>query len=485
MPTRFAVVSLALGSVLLGVAFLLLHLMTPFDGARLTPGPPAWKPDGVLVTPIQEKPQSLQSGDVVIAIEGKSLESWAQALLDPGMARPNWRIGQTITYTVLRHGHRLDVPVTLIPYPLGTVLLNEWSTVLFALVFLLVAVFVFLRRPDDRAAQVQLLIGASITGATTWSLGLQVSDLVNGIGFWLFKATTFVVFTLFWVGILHFALIFPERHPIILRRSWVIPLIYSIPYMFAFAYLFSVQPGSASALDWIGRLTSGENILPPVYLILAIVAVIWGYRATRSAVTRHKLRWLLYAALLSGGGSVVVWSLPTLLLGYPLINSNALGVLVLPYPLVLPIAILRYRLWDIDALINKTLVYGLLTALLGAFYAGLIIGLESLASGITGKESEQPLALVISTLAIAALFQPMRRRLQAIIDRRFYRRKYDAEKTLAAFSATLRQEVDLEQLSAQLLTVVNETMQPSHISLWLRAPEPPARELPQHLEPPG
>jgi hypothetical protein len=158
---------------------------------------------------------------------------------------------------------------------------------------------------------------------------------------------------------------------------------------------------------------------------------------------------------------------------------------VLPYPLVLPIAILRYRLWDIDALINKTLVYGLLTALLGAFYAGLIIGLESLASGITGKESEQPLALVISTLAIAALFQPMRRRLQAIIDRRFYRRKYDAEKTLAAFSATLRQEVDLEQLSAQLLTVVNETMQPSHISLWLRAPEPPARELPQHLEPPG
>ena len=98
---------------------------------------------------------------------------------------------------MVRHGHQVEVRVTLENYPLGAVLQAEWSTVLFALVFLLVAVFVFLRRPDYRAAQVQLLIGASITGATTWSLGLQVGDLVNGIGFWLFKATTFGVFSLF------------------------------------------------------------------------------------------------------------------------------------------------------------------------------------------------------------------------------------------------------------------------------------------------
>jgi len=141
-------------------------------------------------------------------------------------------------------------------------------------------------------------------------------------------------------------------------------------------------------------------------------------------------------------------------------------------PLSFAIALLRYRLWDIDILINKALVYGLLTGLLGALYAGLIIGLTSLADVMSGgKASEQPVALVIATLAIAALFLPVRRRIQSIIDRRFYRRKYDAEKTLAAFSASLRNQVDLERIQEQLLAVVQETMQPEHVSLWLRVPE--------------
>jgi|SRR5579859_3479366 len=130
----------------------------------------------------------------------------------------------------------------------------------------------------------------------------------------------------------------------------------------------------------------------------------------------------------------------------------------------------RSRLWDIDTIINKALVYGLLTGILGSLYAGLIIGLESLAGLITGPASQQPLVLVISTLAIAALFLPLRRRIQSLIDRRFYRRKYDAEKTLSAFSATLRNEVDLEQIREQLLAVVQEAMQPAHVSLWLRQP---------------
>lgn len=472
MRTRFAVASGALSAVLLGVAFLALHLLSPSDGARLVSGQPAWKSDGVLVTPIQAQPQGLQEGDVVVGIDGSPLESWAQALFDPGMSRPQWHVGQTVIYTVVRHGHQVEVSVTLVAYPLGAILQAEWSTVLFALVFLLVAVYVFLRRPDDRAAQVQLLIGASITGATTWSLGLQVSDLVSGVGFWLFKATTFGVFTLFWIALLHFVLIFPEQHPITRRRPSLIPLIYAAPYTCALVYFASVKPGAASTLDWMGRWIAGENILPPVYLALVIIAVIWGYRASQSAVSRQKIRWLVYVVLLSGGSSILVWDLPAALLGYPLISSQMLGLLVLPYPLALAIAILRYRLWDIDTLINKTLVYGVLTALLGALYAGLIIGLQNLASLITDKATEEPVVLVISTLVIAALFQPLRKRLQHLIDRRFYRQKYDAEKMLAAFSATLQSEVDLQHLREHLLAVVQETMQPAHASLWLRPPEP-------------
>ncbi|HLV98682.1 MAG TPA: hypothetical protein VKT82_08405 [Ktedonobacterales bacterium] len=155
----------------------------------------------------------------------------------------------------------------------------------------------------------------------------------------------------------------------------------------------------------------------------------------------------------------------------------------LPIPIFFGIAILRSRLWDIDTLINKALVYGSLTALLGALYAGLIIGLQALASLFT-RLDQQPIVLVISTLAIAALFQPVRKRLQSAIDQRFYRQKYDAEKALAAFSATLRNEVDLEQVRAQLLAVVHETMHPSHASLWLRQPERRPGELTHQVERP-
>jgi hypothetical protein len=135
-------------------------------------------------------------------------------------------------------------------------------------------------------------------------------------------------------------------------------------------------------------------------------------------------------------------------------------------PLSFGFSILRYRLYDIDLLINRTLVYGTLTVLLALVYVGLIFGLQFLLRGIMSQNND--IAIVISTLAIAALFQPLRHRIQSIIDRRFYRRKYDAAKVVEEFSATLRNEVELNQLSEHLVSVVQETMQPAHVSLWLR-----------------
>jgi hypothetical protein len=149
--------------------------------------------------------------------------------------------------------------------------------------------------------------------------------------------------------------------------------------------------------------------------------------------------------------------------------TSASASLVIPsIPIATGIAVLRYRLYDIDVFINRTLVYGSLTATLAAVYFGGVATTQTIFRALTSREEQPQLAIVVSTLVIAALFMPLRRRIQSFIDRRFYRRKYDARKTLEAFSAKLRDETDLDALSDDLVSVVSETMQPAHVSLWLR-----------------
>jgi hypothetical protein len=194
--------------------------------------------------------------------------------------------------------------------------------------------------------------------------------------------------------------------------------------------------------------------------------VVFGFGATLSSVLGYIVLGAIFPAL---SRTVVARGL------YELVGIALGNLLFLPIPVCVGIALLRYRLWEIDSLINKALVYGALTGLLAAIYAGLIIGLRTLVSPFTGQTPESPLAIVLSTLAIAALFLPVRRRIQALIDRRFYRWRYDAAKTLEAFSATVRTETDLAELSAHLVAVVEETMQPAHASLWLR-PSPDGGE---------
>jgi hypothetical protein len=185
-------------------------------------------------------------------------------------------------------------------------------------------------------------------------------------------------------------------------------------------------------------------------------------------VERQQIKWVAYAGALGGGAALPTYTvletvnLPWLhLAGYVPALVGILGV-----PTAVGIAITRYRLYDIDILINRTLVYGTLTATLVALYLVGIVVLQRVFVYLTGQQST--LAVVASTLLIAALFNPLRRSLQSFIDRRFYRRKYDARKTLERFSARLRDETDLDALSDDLVDVVRETMQPTHASLWLR-----------------
>jgi hypothetical protein len=185
-------------------------------------------------------------------------------------------------------------------------------------------------------------------------------------------------------------------------------------------------------------------------------------------IERQQIKWFAYATVVVISGVILKNVV------YPVVSVTWVwwvgliltAVGVASSPVAMGLAILRYRLYEIDLIINRTLVYGALTATLAAVYLGGVVLLQYVFRTLTGGESQ--LAIVASTLTIAAIFSPLRRRIQALVDRRFYRSKYDAAKTLEAFSAKLRDETNLEALSGDLLEVVQETMQPAHISLWLR-----------------
>jgi hypothetical protein len=233
--------------------------------------------------------------------------------------------------------------------------------------------------------------------------------------------------------------------------------------------------GRVSFLNPFGVEGLPNLYLPVQTLVLllggvAAASVVVGRRKARG-VERQQIKWLLYAGAIFFLGNVlkntvfsplgeVSWGL---WVGYLLVGIGGLGG-----PIAIGIAILRYRLYEIDTLINRTLVYGALSASLIVVYFGGVAATGAIFRALTGQERQPQLAVVFSTLVIAALFNPLRRRIQAFIDRRFYRRKYDAAKTLEAFSAKLRDETDLDALSDDLVGVVRETMQPAHASLWLR-----------------
>jgi hypothetical protein len=212
----------------------------------------------------------------------------------------------------------------------------------------------------------------------------------------------------------------------------------------------------------------------PVFLV-SLASMTSRLRQARGR-ERLQLKWITYAAALTATSFAVAFLAGSLPEGWRAVSDSffLLGVAgFASIPVAAGVAILRHRLYDIDRIINRTLVYGALTILLALVYFGGVAGLQTILRSLTGQGSQ--LAIVASTLAIAALFSPLRRRVQGFIDRRFYRNKYDARKTLEAFSSTLRDEVDLDRLAAELVEVARQTMRPAHAALWLREAAPSPR----------
>ncbi len=365
--------------------------------------------------------------------------------------------------TIVHSLHALGIPIAT--YAAYMTALN----VLFALVYFVVAALIFWRKSDDWMALLACLalvtFGASFPSIPSaladfhhaWSLPVTLVGNEDVLGF----PSLFI-----------FLFLFPNGR--FVPRWTRLAAFVSVALFELINFFRNARPNPSS---WTGLLL----FLVPLLVVGSLVyAQVYRYQHVSTPTERQQTKWIVLGAAIALLGFLLLgYLLPTLLrvflplqdldlLPYIILITGIMLVLLL-IPLSLAFALLRYRLWDVDVLINKTLVYSLLTGILVALYVGCILGLQALLRGIIRQNDS--VAIVISTLAIAALFQPLRRRIQQIIDRRFYRSKYDAAKIVAAFSATLRNEIELNQLSEQLIAVVQETMQPAHVSLWLRPPE--------------
>jgi hypothetical protein len=454
--------ALALFLVGLSAAQLAYRLAQPTDGWNTLIGP---SDEILLDTNVLGAESPLRPGDEILAIAGRPVTQFGADVFAFRNDLPaGWAAGARVPYQVRRAGQTLTLDVPLYRWRAAPLLANAAGLIEVSnLVLAGVAGLAFALRPGNWGARALFFLAAcglatAISGSLTQTFDALLASLLLQLLF-TFVSWAVLSFPTFFL----LTLCFPRpkrflaRHP----RLVLAGLYGAAPLLM----LLTGQPG----IGWL---------LVVVWAVLSLAAMAHSAWTVRDPVGRAQVRWAA-AGMAVGACGVIAnnvisiadangWiQLPDTLPGFLADLPIVLGIMA--PALGLAIAILRYRLFDIDVIIRRTLIYAVLTGLLAVVYWGAILALEGILRPLTGQGQSQS-AIVLSTLAIAALIVPLRRRVQAFIDRRFYRRKYDAAQTLAAFAASARAETDLEALRARLASVIDETMQPASVSVWLRPP---------------
>ncbi|MDE3229130.1 MAG: hypothetical protein KGO05_04555 [Chloroflexota bacterium] len=328
------------------------------------------------------------------------------------------------------------------------------------LVAAIMATLLFVRRSRAWLALVAAYVILIIPPSTALDLGPAVTTSAQMTAFRLPLVADIALGSIQSAAILGLFLLFPSGR-FIPRWTWLL-LVGFLIYQETYAVWAATQ--NALALGWI------------VFFVAVTVNIAYRYRRVSSPLERQQTKWVIAGFVVFMSVSLAFWLPPFTPLGatiYTPMSHIVYTLCLMIMPLTFFIAIQRYRLYDIDVLIRRTLIYGAVSVILAATYAIVVSGAQFLLLRVGGQRgSASQLTIVVTTLLIAALFLPLRQRIQRLVDRRFYRRHYDAERTLARFGASLRNYVDLDQITAELAEVVDDTMQPAHVSLWLRGNTP-------------
>jgi signal transduction histidine kinase len=444
--SSLALLAIAAAFWSLFLTFVGLHLVSPSDGARLAGRS---ETGGLQVAPFA--PYGLQEEDVLLAVDGRSVESLALALSDLNQTAPQWAFDQTVIYTVLRDGEQLDVPITLGPYPLGAIWAKDWGAIVVAIILQLTMGFVFFKRPDAPIARAMFLASAAMVSATTWSIGLTIADMLGKVGFWLFAVSSTGVYMLIWVGALHSILLFPNPWPPLARQRRIVPALYAAPYL-TFAAVTLILP-SSDALIWQQHMGQTTGFLQAAYGLAAIAAAFRSYRAAHDPVSRAQVRWVATGFVFTVFCAFTLGILPELVVGYPLLSWSILALVGLVFPVTFAVAILRYRLFDIDVILNRALVYGTLTTIVVSLYVIIVGSLTALL-----RLQNNLLVSLIVTALVAIVFQPLRDRLQRGVNRLMHGERDDPYAVLARLGLRLEATLTPDSVLPAIVETVAQAL---------------------------
>ena len=447
------------------LAFVAYRVSTPADGTRVGGSANPWSVEGVAVLPSAGRvgASPVQEGDRVVAVLDVPVETWLGRLLDPSAQHPGIRQGDPIVLTVQRAGTQIQATASAGPFDAIAAIAQEWGVVVLSLSVQLIGLYLFYRRPREPAARALLVAGTGMFASVVpWALGLQASDVAHPSGFWLYVATTGAAYALFWCGALHFALVFPRHVPWADGRYRVLGLAYALPLGALIVAIVAAGLASGSVLGALEGWLAAQGIFELAAIVTAFALMTYSYRRLVDSVSRRQVRLIAVAAALAALSNVLLWFGPELLFGAPLIPPSAVALLALPFPVAVAIAVDRHHLFDLGGLLNRSIVYGALTAGVVATYAATV----ALIGGFIPGNAPFAIAL-LGAGAVAVVALPLRDRLQRLVNRLMYGDRYDPDSALRRLGRRLEASLDPQTILATLVATVAESLRSPFVAIEL------------------
>jgi signal transduction histidine kinase len=459
---RLALSALVVAQVAVAIAFVAHRLALPSDGTEIGAGTP-YAASTVALNAGHAGANPLQAGDRVLVVFGRSMDDWAASLVDPAASRPTIRVGDPVPFTIERDGRAIPLIVTAAPFDWAAAIAADWGVLVLALSIEIVGVYLFARRPEEPAARALLVAGTAMFASTIpWSLGLQVLDLVTARGFWLYAAGAGLVYSLFWCGVLHFALVFPHPHPLAGGRSRLITIAYVIPIAAQLALILGVGVATGRVLAAFDAWIGGQAVLQVAVIAASVALMGHSYSRLVDPVSRLQLRWIAAAVGVAAVSGLLLWFGPELILGEPLVPRSAVALLALPFPIALAVTVSRHHLFDLDAIVNRSLVYLGLTGGVVVTYAMTVALLGRLIPG-----NAPFAAALLSAGAVAVIALPLRDRLQRSVNRRMYGDRDDPDRALRRLGRRLEASIDPQTVLPTLVEAVGDALRSPYVAIEL------------------